>query len=277
MTKWILSGFGDEIADDPVVQVAVLQALGAGHIEVRSAWGTNIVDLTSDQLSKLRTVLVEREFGVSAIASPIGKVDVSVPTEQELERLRRAVEAAHVLRARYIRLFSFYRGPDQTPEEIRDRVVEHSRAFASYAESQGVVLLHENEKDIYGDIPSRVLDLVRAVDSPAYRLAWDPANFVQVGVRPFTEAYQALRPYVEYLQIKDALSADSSVVPAGMGDGEVEQTLAAFAKDGFEGFVSLEPHLSSAGRLGGFSGPAAFGVAARALTSILDDLGVAYG
>ncbi len=95
------------------------------------------------------------------------------------------------------------------------------RALARVAEDADVVLLHENEKDIYGDVPSRCLDVVRSVDSPHLRLAWDPANFVQVGVRPYTEGYQILRPHVEYVQIKDALAADGTVVTAGKGDGEV--------------------------------------------------------
>ena len=66
-------------------------------------------------------------------------------------------------------------------------------------------LLHENEKDIYGDIPRPCLDIIATVGSPNLKVAWDPANFVQVGVRPFTEGYALLRPHLEYVQIKDAL------------------------------------------------------------------------
>src|SRR4051794_30660441 len=87
----------------------------------------------------------------------------------------------------------------------RNFCLTRMRALADEAERQDVVLLHENEKEIYGDIPSRCLDVVESVGSPALRLAWDPANFVQVGVRPFDEGYAMLRPHVEYLQVKDAL------------------------------------------------------------------------
>jgi hypothetical protein len=104
--QWALSGFGDEIADDPVVQVAVLQALGANHIEVRSAWGTNIVSLDDTQLARLKAVFDEAGMKVSAIASPIGKVDVTLPVEHELARLRKAINAAKVLETGYIRIFS---------------------------------------------------------------------------------------------------------------------------------------------------------------------------
>ena len=137
------------------------------------------------------------------------------------------------------------------------------------------MLLHENEKDIYGDTPERCLDLVESVGSPALRLAWDSANFVQVGVaHPFDDGYAALRPHLEYLQVKDALSATGEVVPAGEGDGQVLLTLTALRDDGYTGFASLEPHLTDADALGGFSGPAAFGRAARAFRTLTDRIGV---
>ncbi|WP_374010028.1 sugar phosphate isomerase/epimerase family protein [Leifsonia sp. LS-T14] len=275
MTTWTLSGFGDEIDADPAIQVAVLQALGASCIEVRSAWGVNIVDLDAEQLDRLAGVFGERGMGVSAIASPVGKVDVSLPVEHEVERLGRAIAAAHRLGTRYIRLFSFFRGDGVPVESIRDDVLIRMRALADRAEAEDVVLLHENEKDIYGDIPERCLDLVESVASPALRLAWDSANFVQVGVaHPFDDGYAALRPHLEYLQVKDALSATGEVVPAGEGDGQVLQTLTALRDDGYSGFASLEPHLTDVNALGGFSGPEAVGRAARAFRTLTDRIGV---
>ena len=97
------------------------------------------------------------------------------------------------------------------------------RALVDAAAGYDVVLLHENEKEIYGDIPDRVLDLVESVDSPQFKLAWDAANYVQCGVRPFTEGYDRLRPHLAYIQIKDALAATGEVVPAGEGDGELRR------------------------------------------------------
>lgn len=274
MPTWELSGFGDEIDSDPVVQVAVLTALGARHIEVRGAWGEGILDLTPDRLDALQDAIAERDMAVSAIASPVGKVDVALPVEHEVARLGTAIAAAHRLGTRLIRIFSFYRAPELAPEAVRDEVLVRMRALADLAEREGVVLLHENEKDIYGDVPHRVLDLIESVGSDALRVAWDSANFVQVGVRPFTDGYRMLRPHLAYVQVKDARAADGGVVVAGDGDGEVERTLRALAEDGYEGFVSLEPHLAMAGRAGGFAGPAEFGRAARALRAITDRIGV---
>ena len=89
-----------------------------------------------------------------------------------------------------------------------------------------------------------------------------------MGVKPFTDGYAMLRPYLEYFQVKDALAASGEVVPAGQGDGELNETIAALKADGYTGFASLEPHLASAHELGGFSGPVAFGSAARAFAGL---------
>jgi hypothetical protein len=51
LARFQLTGFADEIDDDPLVQLAVLQALGAHFIEVRSAWGTNVADFSDSQVA----------------------------------------------------------------------------------------------------------------------------------------------------------------------------------------------------------------------------------
>jgi sugar phosphate isomerase/epimerase len=271
---WTLSGFGDEIDADPVVQLAVLRALGAGHIEVRSAWGTNVVEMSDEELSRLSRLVKSKGMAVSAVASPVGKSLITADFADEMGRFGRAVAAAHRLETRYIRIFSFYRPSDVPVASTRDEVLRRLSAFADVAARAGLVLVHENEKEIYGDIPDRVRDIVESIGSDALRVAWDNANFVQVGVKPYTDGYRMLRPHLEYLQVKDALFGSGTVVPAGEGDGELLETLTALRDDGYTGFASLEPHLASQSALGGFSGPGEFGVAARAFAALTGSLGV---
>ena len=272
--SWALSGFADEIDPDPVVQLAVLQALGARHVEVRGAWDTNVLDFSDGQLTRLQTLISEQGMAVSAIASPVGKVDVSSAPEDEVARLATAIRIAHRLGTRYIRMFSFYRQDGLSAAEIRDGVLVRMRALADLAERESVVLLHENEKGIYGDTPERCLDLIESVGSDSLRVAWDSANFVQVGVKPFTEGYAMLRPHLEYFQVKDAIAATGAVVPAGAGDGELLETLTALRDDGYSGFMSLEPHLGATNPKGGFSGAESFGRAARAFRDLTAEIGI---
>ena len=271
---WTLTGFGDEIDDDPELQCVVLQALGASHIELRSAWKTNVLALDDNQVTRLAECLDRRRLRVSAIASPIGKIDISLPVADSLSSLERAISLAHTFETAYIRIFSFYRASVQSSEEIRDAVLERMAALARRAEREGITLVHENEKGIYGDTPERVLDLIESIGSERLRVVWDPANFVQVGVRPFSEGYARLAPYIDYVHIKDAQFATSLVTPAGEGDGELPETISALIEGNYAGFVSLEPHLSTEGNAGGVPSAATFGVAARAFRRLAEQSGV---
>ena len=273
---WTLSGFIDEISDDFSEQCKVAAGLGLRHVEVRSAWGINILDLDAAQLDTLRQTLAEYGLSVSSIGSPIGKISIDDDFPPHLERMRHAVEVAELLEAPYIRLFSFFIPEGTDPDSRRDEVLSRMSALAEAAADSDVILVHENEKEIYGDIPRRCLDIVTSVDSPKLQLAWDPANFVQVGVRPFTEGYSMLRPYVGYIQIKDALLADGRVVVAGAGDGEVVETIRALHADGFDGFFSLEPHLGEYTAFGALSGSELFTKAWKAFTDILNSEGIGY-
>ncbi|MFI5892409.1 sugar phosphate isomerase/epimerase family protein [Actinoplanes sp. NPDC051513] len=273
---WTLSGFADEISPDLTEQCEVAAGLGLKHIEVRSAWDVNILDLSPEQLATMRKTLSAYGLKVSSIGSPIGKIFIDEDFAPHLERMRHAAEVAHELDAPYIRIFSFFLRPGADPAAHRLEVIDRMRALVRVAEEADLILLHENEKQIYGDIPARCLDLIRSVGSPYLRLAWDPANFVQVGVRPYTDAYAMLRPHLEYIQIKDAFLADGTVVPAGEGDGEVAATMRALRHDGFDGFFSLEPHLAAGHATGGFSGPELFRTAWRAFTEILKTEEIEY-
>jgi sugar phosphate isomerase/epimerase len=269
-----LSGFADEISPDLDEQLAVLGAESISHLELRSVWSVNVADLDDGQVATLRRRLDHSGVQVSAIGSPIGKIGIDAPLGPELERLRRIADIAGELGTALVRVFSFFVPPGQDPRQFRGRVIDRMAALAALAAERGLVLAHENEKEIYGDRPERCADIVASVGSPALRATFDAANFVQCGVRPHADAYELLRPYLEYVQIKDALAATGEVVPAGQGDGQVRETLAALRDSGFEGYLSLEPHLATAGRFGGSSGPDGFRVAASALKGVLADLSV---
>jgi sugar phosphate isomerase/epimerase len=268
--EFTLSAFGDEIDDDLATQLDVLAAEGVRFLELRGAWGRNVLDLDDAQLRQARTLLDERGFGVSAVASPIGKSPIEEPRSLEQERLRRAIAAADVLGTSLIRVFSFF-VPAGRAAEHRDEVVERMGLLAEQAAAAGVTLVHENERAIFGDLPQRCHDLVSSVDSPALRMAFDPANFVIEGVRPMQEAWPSLADYTTHVHIKDAIMAEKRVVPAGEGDGEVPQLIDALRTRGYRGFLTLEPHLVVAGASSGWSGADGMRRAIKALRTLIDE------
>lgn len=264
-----LSAFGDEIADDLAAQLDTLAEQRIQWIEARAMWGKNILDLTDAELRAARTLLDTRGFGVSAIGSPIGKSSLEQPRDFELRRLEQAIHAADALGARLIRVFSFFVPQGGVDESVEREALARLRLLTAEAERARLTLVHENEKGIVGDTAERCRLLLSAIDSPALRQAFDPANFVQVGVHPMRDAWPLLAAYTTHVHIKDARFSDGAVYPPGQGDGALSELLEALAQTGYQGYLTLEPHLQFAGPAGGYSGPEGLRIASQALRALL--------
>ena len=283
MSKFTLSAFADEIDENLKIQMDVLEGFGINHMEMRGVNGKNITQHSSDEIKEIKRQLDDRGFRISAVGSPIGKINITDPFSPHLDLFKHTMEIANILGTKYIRIFSFFIPKGADPREYRNEVIDRVGRFIDAARESGLILLHENEKDIYGDTAERCLDLLTALKTDSFRATFDPANFVQCDVETYPAAYELLKDYIEYVHIKDALYCDHSVVPSGLGDGRVKEVLTALAEKGFEGFLSLEPHL---GNFKGFSdleqrsdvsglpegGPKRFAIALQALQKILEEI-----
>ncbi len=270
-----ISAFADEISKDPVEQLDVLAEHGIRHIEFRSIFGINVLDLPDEKHEEFRALLRARGFGLSAIGSPVGKIKITESFEQHLTRIERSMMLAEFYGTKRIRIFSYYMPPDEDPAQYRDEVMLRMSRFAELATERGLSLALENEKGIYGDTAAHVLDILQTVNSPSLSHAFDPANYVEVG-QPIEEAWTSLRDRVTHFHIKDYDSKTHKNVPAGMGEGQIPTLLADAVSRGYQGFCVLEPHLVIAELAYGFTGPERFGDAARALKTILDEKQIAY-
>lgn len=243
MEQIILSGFSDEIAPEFDKQLETIKEFGISHIELRAADGINVSDLTEEKVKEVKAKLAAAGIGVSSIGSPIGKIGIAEEFAPHLDKLKRTLEIQKELDAPYVRMFSFYLPKDRDPDEFREEVLDRMGKMVEEAEKWDSVLLHENEKGIYGDNASRCKDLMDAFYGPHFRAVFDFANFVEVGQQTLP-AYENLKPYIEYVHVKDALMKEKKVVPAGRGDGHVKEILADLIGGGWKGFLSLEPHLT---------------------------------
>lgn len=205
MSKFIISGFADEI--DPMLdkQMATLDELGVSYIEMRGVDDKNLCDCTLDEARAIKARLDSRGFKLSAVGSPIGKIQITDDFAPHLEKFRHALDIAEIMETKYIRMFSFFMPKDSDPAQWRDEVITRWNGFIEAAKGRGITLLHENEKGIYGDIPERCLDLLKALDNPMVRATFDPANFVQCGAKPFPDGYELLKDYVEYVDRKSVV------------------------------------------------------------------------
>ena len=242
MSKFVISGFSDEIDSSIDIQFEGLNRLGIKYFEPRNIDGKNIADITLEEAKQLKEKMDKNGIKVSSIGSPIGKILITDDFGKHLELLEHVIKIAKILESKCIRIFSFFIPKGEEPEKYRTEVMQRMSAMTRLAEENDVVLLHENEKEIYGDIAPRCEEILKTVNSSHLRAVFDPANFVQCGQKVYPDAYELLKPYISYMHIKDA-EANGHVVPAGSGIGNVESVIKELKNSGYDGFLSLEPHL----------------------------------
>lgn len=273
-----VTGFADEIDPSLDRQLEALREFQVDCLELRAADGVNVSDFTPGKLHEVKAKLEAAGVKVSSIGSPIGKIGIEDDFAPHMEKLKRTLEIQKELGAPYLRMFSFYIPKGQDPAGFRGHVMERLSAMVEEARRWDAVLLHENEKGIYGDNAPRCLDLMKALSCENFRAVFDFANFVEVG-QPTWEAYTQLKPYIEYIHVKDA-DTQRKIVPAGRGEGRVKDILADLSAGGWQGFLSLEPHLvdfaglaalekDPAKRGSAMDGKSAWGLALSALREIL--------
>ena len=268
--KFTLSAFGDEIDDDVNEQLRVLNELGIGYLELRSAWGTNVLELSDDQVGHLIELCHSHSIRVSCIGSPIGKSPIDQPIDEVVVDLKRILDIAEMVGTDRVRVFSFYPESDGLQPERVEEAISRLRILTQVASERDIVLLLENEGGLVGDVPERCAAIVKGVDSPHLRYVWDTGNYPQMGFeRSVDIGWPLLAEYTECVQVKDARISDGTITVAGEGDGQVRELLQHLRDVGYVGFLALEPHLLIAGQRGGFSGAEGMKMAADALRGLM--------
>ena len=260
-------------------QIKALKKNNIDLIEVRGFDGTNVSKLTEDEARAYAKRFEEAGIKVWSIGSPLGKIKISDDIPEHMAQVRHVCRLAKIFGTDKIRMFSFRKAYDQ-PETV----METLRAMVAIANEEGVVLYHENEKAIYGDTCERVLEIMDKVDGLKY--IYDPANYLEVGEKADT-TLDALHARTDYFHIKDVIAESGTLVPAGCGDGKIDELIARIAPDD-DKVMTLEPHLKvfegfaeidgteMKNKYNFASNEEAFDAAVNALKGLLSDAGYKY-
>jgi len=244
MARPILSAFADEYKKDFDGQLEGLNGFGIDFIELRFVNGTNVAALSLDEVKDVKKKLAAKNIRVSAIGSPLGKINTADDMDAEMKKAEHVFAIANELEAKNIRMFSFYLDEKRSAEENRGIVFSSLEKMVKLASKYNVTLCHENEAKIYGESPEACREILDYFGGEL-KCVFDMGNFVLDSYKPYPDAYMLLRDYIEYFHIKDSLSA-GAIVPPGCGEAQIAELLAAhgeFAKKDF--FITLEPHLQT--------------------------------
>lgn len=243
MIKAKISGFYDEASFNLDEQIALIKKLGENYLCPRKVDGKSINQYTLEEFKeKVYPRLKDNAIKFSSIGSSLGKIkiDDEESYQAQLRQLEVLVEICKLMECKYIRIFSFF-GCLSDPDKYHDEVIKKLKGFLEVVKGTGITLLHENEKEIYGDIPERVLKIYNELKDEGLQLIYDSSNFIQCDCDPL-EAYNLLKDYVVYYHIKDCDKSSKIEVPVSVGDGAYKEIFTDLAARNYEGFMTMEPH-----------------------------------
>jgi len=242
-TQWNLSAFADEAGPTIEEQIAALQRAGLTYIDVRGLGEFNVSNLPLDVAKNAAEQLAAAGITVGMLGSPLGKIDIADDFETDLERLRHIAQLAPIFNCNAVRIFSYYNKTEKPYDEWKNESLRRLGALKEEAKKLGLVLYHENERHIFGDRCNEILEIANALrDGETFRLIFDFDNYNQSGDDVW-ENWQQLKNVTDAFHLKDS-TKENQHVPIGQGAGHAREILGDAAQSGWNGPVSLEPHLA---------------------------------
>mgnify|MGYP000058810430 CR=1 FL=1 len=248
------TGIADEAGKSLDVQIRAHKELGWDHIELRVVGNANITSIPDEEFEQVVDKLTEVGMKVSCFSSELCNWARPINTDfaVDVAELNRAIPRMKRLGTPYIRIMS-YPNDGRPEEDWKQEVFRRIKELARMAEDGGVTLVHENCSGWGGLSPENTLELLEKVGSPALKLVFDTGNPPAEGQDGW-DFYSKVKEHIVYVHIKDALlrkSGEEAVFTfPGEGDGYVRQIVQDLLKSGYQGGMSIEPHLSAIIHLG---------------------------
>lgn len=258
-----LTGFADEASPSFEMQVKATRALGWKNIEARHLYGGNLASITDEQFEELQRLLAENDVKINCYGSAIANWSHPITEEAEssYEEFRKAIPRMQKLGTKMVRIMSFAVPNERKPQswDFKDEVVKRVTNIVKMAEDAGILCLHENCMNWGGLSYEHTLYLLDHIKSDAFRLVFDTGNPVfnldwskngaGEKMQSSWEYYKNVREFISYIHIKDGTYSQEEKVCyysfAGKGDGNVKEILADLYKTGYDGGISIEPHVAT--------------------------------
>ena len=257
-----LTGFADEAGSSLDAQIKATKELGWHYIESRAIDKQNIHDLSDADFDRAAAALAASGIKVNCFGSAIMNWQHQIDDDFNitLTEVRRAIPRMQRLGSKLIRVMSYAVRKNADGSDAADQMAperfRRMREVKKMFDDAGITMVHENCMNYGGMSPRHTLELLENV--PGLRLVFDTGNPVFTDNRdagkPYPkqsawEFYQAVKPHIEYVHIKDgkwnAAANRCDFTYAGDGDGDVERIMRDLIAGGYQGMVSIEPHIGT--------------------------------
>ena len=260
-----LTGISDEAGGPIEAQIRAHNELGWDTIEARfvkmgDAHNGSIHEIPQAAFDKFAGELDSAGISVCGVGSTIGNWAHSINDAFEITEaeMARCIERMNRLGSKIVRVMSYAILEEEKEQEDEDQKKEERfrrmRIIKDTFDAAGITPVHENCMNYGGMSVQHALELQENV--PGLKWVFDTGNPVFNGdrskERPYPrqdawEFYEAIKPHIVHVHIKDGkwVGDDCVFTMPGEGDGKVEQILTDLHKTGYDGYLSIEPHIAA--------------------------------
>jgi L-ribulose-5-phosphate 3-epimerase len=242
-----LSIASDAISAD--FETAVLLGLewGIEYFELKRIHHKRVPNITDDEVRIIQNVLRSHSVILSTLSPGLFKIPLNRDLiEKELGvEFDKTVALSNKLGTRSIIIFGFERDKLRSEAEAIREIIDVFGRLALRAEREGLTIFLENDRNLWGESPEAVRQILSSVNSPALRLNWDPGNLIGAHPdAPYPTSFELIREFVGHVHVKDAKATENGFTHAMMGSGDVDWVgqFERLLRDGYPGFCVIEPH-----------------------------------
>ena len=247
----ILSGIADEAGTTIERQIQAHEELGWQAMELRIVGGKNVsAELSDEEFDSVASKVEDSGLKVTCFASAVGNWSRRITDDFaiDLNELKTAIPRMQRLGTKFIRTMSWV-GADVGQARWRSETIRRYRELVKIAEDGGVWLAHENCTGWAGLSAENMQELIETIDSDHLVVLFDIGNIVSHGYEPWS-FYSGLKDLIRYVHIKDcrrnpAGGRSQDYAYVGQGDAMVREILEDLFSRGYDGVISIEPHVSS--------------------------------
>lgn len=237
-----LSVIGDEISQDLEEVIDVIKDNKFDGIEIRSVWNTRPDLLDQKQIEKIVHLMKKSSLSIAGFDSPCFKTEIPV-SDRDLENAREsflhAINQARLLNSKFVRVFTFYRNGDPSPEKAGQIISDIIKDILPH----DIEVYFETGMRTNTPTIQHMLKFLDIIADNRIGIVWDPGNSVFAGAakKPFPKDYEIGKDIIKHIHVKDP-KGQYEYIKLGEGDIPWQSIIRQLLDDSYQGYLSLETH-----------------------------------
>lgn len=223
----------------------VIAAAGYKRIDLLGRMPHFSLEKSECDLHQVQQLAADHDLHIANLSTYAGvglASNSSMDQEAALAELKLAIDTAHTVGARSIRVFKPKSEIDD-PAKI-DHIVPGLKEAAAYAATKQIYMGFENHGGPLCGDPIHCRDLSAKVDSPYFGVLYDPCNLLGAGT-DYQAALEIMQDHITHVHFKDGRVGPDGFQRTMLGEGAIDfgWIMQKLDQIGYDGHIALEYEL----------------------------------